>query len=1187
MAQEYLARLGYVVNTKPLDKGTKSLKNLTDAGNKTEKSVSSVNRAVGVLSAGISALAASAIARDVIQYSDAWTQVDNQLRVVIDSEEELIQKRTQLIQLSKDTNASLSSTTALYAELYRNTRDVGTSDEQLIKVTRTLNNLFVAGGKDAQTQAGAIRQLSQALGTGALRGDEYISVTEAAPRIIDALADSLGMAKGEMRDFAATGGITSNILINAISSYSTEAQRMADATAKTFAQSWQNAQTNLMAYIGASGAALAATQEFGSVIEVASENIGALVDGAQAAASIMLLAAAPAAIKYAASVAMVAKNQLLAGTTATTKYNPALMMTTTVTASATVATNALGMATRFLLGPWGLLLTALGTAATAFSISKSNSEELTESLDKQAKKAQQLQDVYSAMSKQQLSDAAISTRKRQIELDQQILDVQRRQEEVQKRTTGSIVGFDVNEYNKLTQELNGLLEQREKVNEMQKSIVQAFNMKIPTQWEKPVKEAAKAFGELHGGMDMVSREAINQSNAYDRWIQSIYQVANVAENLEMEISDVWDAMLGGDLNWDVGLRRISQLQDQLKAVNEEAKKTGKTSGELFSDFAAGASQGLSAIRDLSEDGSKAYRDLTIAIQAMSAAQAFATGNIAGGIASAISGLSMLSKDIVDNSAEIQASQNLDAFGEKADSIAVATETSASASERLVGINTKMLSALTNLQSALFAAAGIVQRESSGVGFSTPNLGVIDNVFEKFLDPITFKIADTLTLGLFGKIGGLLGGSSKVTNSGIRIIGGAFNDMMSDVTVQAFQEIKYKKWRFGSTKRKTQFADLGNEAGNQIALVFGSIGDSVAAGAEALGISQTAIERAFSKFRVGTASISLKDLSSVEQQEEINAYFSGVFNDLATVTIPFLQDLQQAGEELGETMARAATQVNILELLGEQLGVTIGSKLANPEMFAKAADNLATLTGGVENLSTQTSSFINAFASDEQKILIYSNSLSESLEAVGLSLPSTTQGMWDLMSGLDATTESGREQIATLLGISESAQAYYSLLDNATAKYSDAAQALYEMDEATRQVTLSQALSAARAGDMSLAEDLDLSNIGPSESDFASSVEFGIARALAASQLSELQELNDGSLSVEEQQLTTLREIRDSLQASGTMSQQETVSELKEMKEESAKQGFMLESLARNAASTASMLSRIEGAGLLTYTEGTA
>ena len=108
---------------------------------------------------------------------------------------------------------------------------------------------------------------------------------------------------------------------------------------------------------------------------------------------------------------------------------------------------------------------------------------------------------------------------------------------------------------------------------------------------------------------------------------------------------------------------------------------------------------------------------------------------------------------------------------------------------------------------------------------------------------------------------------------------------------------------------------------------------------------------------------------------------------------------------------------------DNFGVNFGDKMANPEAFAQAATNLAALAGGVDKLAEQTSSFTNAFATDAQKFEIYEKALNGALQEVGLTLPSTTEGMYDLMASLDGTTEEGQNQIATRLGQTDTTSGY--------------------------------------------------------------------------------------------------------------------------------------------------------------------
>ncbi|CAH9015524.1 coil containing protein [Vibrio phage 137E35-1] len=1227
MAESYIAELGYKVDTSPLKRGEVALDNMTKAGNRTETGMAKLHSTVGVLSAGIAALAANTVINDLINYSDSWARVDNQLRLVISSETELIDKREKLIKLSKDTNANLDSTVALYAELYRNTRELGTSEEAVLNVTRTLNNLFVSGGKDAQTQAGAIRQLSQALGAGALRGDEFNSVAEAAPRILDAISLSTGMAKGELRDFAATGGITAEILVDAVNSYAGEAQRLADVTTKTFEQSTENARTNALAYIGASKSIQDATMALGGAIESASENIDAIIGGVKAGATVIIAAAVPSFIKYTASIYANVAAQLVANTQSVRTVS-ALGTVTVATGSATVATNALNIATKALLSPWALVLTAVGAAAAMFTFTKSESDKLKGSLANQAGEVEKLEKKYREMGKAQLGSASVAARKELIDIE-----IQRREAmaKFNKDVASPNESIRAGAYAVYQRELKALDGQAKKVTTTLDAMNKAFADNMPDEWIDPsatgqgneelnkqmlalkqmqkeigltadelflfrqeqrsiangdapevtaaivkqaqaiidqrnaLKKSKSEFQDLFG-TDTVDLKALQDSIDYDAWITGIEESINRAQILETEMGDVWDAMLGGDLDWDIGLKKIEQLQNELDSL-QAPKDIG------FDIVANGATDSLKAMQSLSAQGSKEYRKLGVAIEAVNTIQAVAAvlNQAAGDPYTAFARMAAMAASVAslgysvgsvsgggfdDVAAERQEKQGTTIWGDKSESISNGIDITANAVEKLVGINSNMLKALTSVQDGISKAAALIGRDVTtptiDQGKLTFNYDDVMGIFE----PLGIEKLLLDPLGLFGKtFNKLFGGSSKVVDEGIMIIGGKLGEMIDDITVQSFQQVQYKKWRFGSKKNKTATEDITDTVGSQFQLVLDSIADSVYTGATMLGLAGDEVEKAIQNFDIETIKISLKGLSPEEQQAEIQAVFSSIFDDLAGGVVPFLDQFQKAGEGLGETLVRVATQVNIMDLLVEQLGVTMFDKMANPEMYAAAAENISDLVGGVEEFAEKTSSFVNNFASDDTKLGIYQDSLEKSFSSVGLSLPETAQGMWDLMDSLDGSTAAGQEQIAMLLNMQDQSAAYYDLLDKSSEKiaeaakrYRDAIGSMYDITEEIATASLDAALRAARAGDMTLAEELDLGSVAPDSSNYSTMLEYELARAETAAKLEELAKITEGTISIDEKQLETLEQIRDGIAKSAVGGNADGMNELKsEMK----------------------------------------
>lgn len=166
--------------------------------------------------AAIGTIIGTATVAALMRYADTAKNLASQLRLVTSSSEELRVVQEQLFRLAQGSRSDYEATVSLYARLARSGKDLGLSQEALLKVTETVNKAFVVSGTSGQEASNAIRQLAQGLAAGALRGDEFNSVSEQAPRLLQAVADYLKMNVGQLRAFAAEGKITADVLIRAL-----------------------------------------------------------------------------------------------------------------------------------------------------------------------------------------------------------------------------------------------------------------------------------------------------------------------------------------------------------------------------------------------------------------------------------------------------------------------------------------------------------------------------------------------------------------------------------------------------------------------------------------------------------------------------------------------------------------------------------------------------------------------------------------------------------------------------------------------------------------------------------------------------------------------------------------------------------------------------------------------------------
>jgi len=133
------------------------------------------NKVGGVLAAAFSI-------KELIQLSDAWTEYSNRLKLVTSTAGELAEAQEDVANVANNTRQSLGATAELYQRLNQANQDLGLSTEELIGLTETINKTLAISGTSAAGSQAALIQLGQAFASGVLRGEEFNSVVEQAPR---------------------------------------------------------------------------------------------------------------------------------------------------------------------------------------------------------------------------------------------------------------------------------------------------------------------------------------------------------------------------------------------------------------------------------------------------------------------------------------------------------------------------------------------------------------------------------------------------------------------------------------------------------------------------------------------------------------------------------------------------------------------------------------------------------------------------------------------------------------------------------------------------------------------------------------------------------------------------------------------------------------------------------------------
>ena len=201
------ARLVLAVDSREVDRGQRSLDGLTSKSRRAEQETERLSRATDQLSGAyqglrkvLAAVGAGLAVRAVIRAADTYSELRSQLRLVTDSQEELNDTYEAAYKLAQETRGGLGETINLYARLARSSEELGLTNQQLLTVTRAINQSFVVSGASAQEAASATLQLSQGMASGTLRGEELNSVLENSPRLARAIADGLDRDIGQLKE---------------------------------------------------------------------------------------------------------------------------------------------------------------------------------------------------------------------------------------------------------------------------------------------------------------------------------------------------------------------------------------------------------------------------------------------------------------------------------------------------------------------------------------------------------------------------------------------------------------------------------------------------------------------------------------------------------------------------------------------------------------------------------------------------------------------------------------------------------------------------------------------------------------------------------------------------------------------------------------------------------------------------
>ncbi|MCT8847662.1 tape measure protein, partial [Glaesserella parasuis] len=267
-----LATLAIKVTTSGADKSARDLNNVERAAKRTETATEQLNKCFGRLQALLALSGIGGGISHLLALADKMQSLRNQVQFVTSSMTEMNQVQKELFEIAQRTRGSLEATTTLYTRSARALKDYGYAQKDILQFTETMNKAMAVGGVGAQEQANALFQLSQALGSGQLQGDEFKSIAESAPIILDVLAEYMGKSRAEVKKLASEGQLTSKLIFDAFNGSTEKINQKFEQMPLSFGGAMQQMENAFMKFADEQNRTLGITENLAAGISFLAQN---------------------------------------------------------------------------------------------------------------------------------------------------------------------------------------------------------------------------------------------------------------------------------------------------------------------------------------------------------------------------------------------------------------------------------------------------------------------------------------------------------------------------------------------------------------------------------------------------------------------------------------------------------------------------------------------------------------------------------------------------------------------------------------------------------------------------------------------------------------------------------------------------------------------------------------------------
>lgn len=275
MIQE--SKLRIVIDSRGAEKTAQrvrqELQGITTHGEYATKSMDAVSVGIRQL---VGQMAGVVTVGAAISKMDAYTGMQNRLKLVTESQEQLNLAMSDTFSIAQKTRSSWENVIQVYQRFQDNAKTLNIDMAKTAELTETVSKAVAISGASTEGANAALVQFGQSLASGVFRGEEFNSVAEQAPGLLKAIATGLGVNIGQLRTMANDGKLTSDILVDALTKSKKSVDELFAKTDVTIGQSLQLLSNEVTKFTGEAGKASGVATTLASSIQILANNLDAI-----------------------------------------------------------------------------------------------------------------------------------------------------------------------------------------------------------------------------------------------------------------------------------------------------------------------------------------------------------------------------------------------------------------------------------------------------------------------------------------------------------------------------------------------------------------------------------------------------------------------------------------------------------------------------------------------------------------------------------------------------------------------------------------------------------------------------------------------------------------------------------------------------------------------------------------------